>query len=158
MCIQEVTTTEIFWRGITNPLLLMLLVSGLNQGGQLMRKNIPTIGILGVIRSLMLIHIVTWMLFVIMRSLHFKILISFGMAIGVLTAFVIMNLTGPLGLGDENEMTTHMMIMTIGHVFPIRAGTTAVRGIMNMADIVMILIMKEAVEEMAIGGGAIEIA
>lgn len=161
MSIQEVLTIESFWRGIITPLHLQLPLSGLNQGGEVMRKNIPMIGILDIIRSLMLIHIVTWIHFVIMRSLHFKILISFGMAIVVLTTFVTMNLTGPLGVGDENGMTTHMMIMTIGPVFPIRAGRTAVRGIMNMVDIVMILIMKVAVGEMAIGGGVnlvIEIA
>ncbi|KHG13074.1 rbm5-a: RNA-binding protein 5-A [Gossypium arboreum] len=35
---------------------------------------------------------------------------------------------------------------------PSRAGTTAVRGIMNIVEIVMILVIKEAVAEMAVGG------
>ncbi|PPR80530.1 hypothetical protein GOBAR_AA40182 [Gossypium barbadense] len=35
---------------------------------------------------------------------------------------------------------------------PSRAGTTAVRGIMNIVEIVMILIIKEAVAEMVVGG------
>ena len=98
MSTQEVPTTEIYLRGITTP----LLVSGLNQGGEVMRKNIPMIEILGVTRSLMLTHIVTWIHFVIMRSLHFEILISFGMAIMVLTTFMIMNLTGPLDLDRKS--------------------------------------------------------
>lgn len=148
--IQEVPTTVIFQRGIIIPLLL-LLVSGLNQGGEVMRKNIPVMRILGIIRSLLWIHIGTWIHIVIMRSL-FMILISFGMAIVVLTNSMIMNLTGRLGMGGEIGKTTHMMIMIIGPAFPIRAGTTAMRGIMNIVDIVMILIIKEAVAEMAVGG------
>ncbi|KAB2015727.1 hypothetical protein ES319_D08G046400v1 [Gossypium barbadense] len=148
--IQEVPTTIIFQRRIIIPLLL-LLVSGLNQGGEVMRKNIPVMRILGIIRTFMCIHIGTWIHIVIMRSL-FKILISFGMAIVVLTTSVIMNLAGPLGMGGKIGKTTHMIIMIIGLTFPIRAGTTAVRGIMNIVEIVMILIIKEAVAEMVVGG------
>jgi len=46
-----------------------------------------------------------------------------------------------------------MMIMTIGPASPIKTGRIAVTGIMTMVGIVMILIMKEAVGEMVIGGG-----
>ncbi|KAK9912404.1 hypothetical protein M0R45_036271 [Rubus argutus] len=72
----------------------------------------------------------------------------------VLTAIVILGLTGLQGLGDVIVMTMHMMILTIGRVLPIRPGMTVVRGIMTLVAIVMILIMIEVVGERAIGGAA----
>lgn len=48
-----------------------------------------------------------------------------------------------------------MMIMTTSPEHPlIIVGRIAMRGIMIMVDIVMILIMKEVVEEIVIGGNA----
>ena len=80
-------------------------------------------------------------------------LFMIGMAATASTTTAIMDLIGLLGSGNVTVMNMHMMIMTISHALPIKIGRIAVRGIMNMAGIVMILIMKEAAGEMAIGGG-----
>jgi hypothetical protein len=114
---------------------------GPNQEGEVMKKNTPSRRSLGDMRDRTLILIMIWMLFMI------------GMATIASTTTMIINLTGLLGLGNMTVMIMHMMIMTISHVLPIRNGGIAVRGIMNMVTVVMILIMKEAAGEMAIGGG-----
>lgn len=80
-------------------------------------------------------------------------LFMIGMATTASTTTVITDLIGLLGLGNVTVMIMHMMIMTISHILPIRNGGIAMRGIMNMVAIVMILIMKEAAGEMAVGGG-----
>jgi hypothetical protein len=79
-------------------------------------------------------------------------LFMIGMATTASTTTVITDLIGLLGLGNVTVMIMHMMIMTISHTL-IKIGRIAMRGIMNMVGIVMILIMKEAAGEMAIGGG-----
>ena len=80
-------------------------------------------------------------------------LFMIGMATTASTTTVITDLIGLLGLGNVTVMIMHMMIMTISHTLLIKIGRIAMRGIMNMVGIVMILIMKEAAGEMAVGGG-----
>ena len=80
-------------------------------------------------------------------------LFMIGMATTASTTTVITDLIGLLGLGNVTVMIMHMMIMTISHTLLIKTGRIAMRGIMNMVGIVMILIMKEAAGEMAVGGG-----
>lgn len=152
MFIQEAHSTVMFWIGITTHHHLMLLVYGHIQEGEVTKKNFPLIGNLGDMRNSTWIHIMRWITSVIMRLIHFRNLINYGMAITVLTAIGILGLRGLQGLGDVIMMIMHMMILTIGPVLPIRPGGTVVKGIMTMVGIVMILIMTEVVGERAIGG------
>lgn len=149
--IQEMLFTAMFWIGITIHHHLMLLVYGHIQEEEVMKKKFPLIGI-GDMRNNTLIHIMRWITFVIMRLIHFRNLINFEIAIAVLIAIVILDLTGLQGLVDVIVMITRMMISTIGPVLPIKTGRRVVKGIMTMADTVMILIMTEVVGEIAIGG------
>lgn len=102
---------------------------------------------------MLIIPIMRWILFMILRLMQFRTSISFGMAIELLTIIVIMDLTSLPGLVGVIGTIMHMVIMTIGLVLPIKAGRIAVKGITSMVGIVMILIMIEAVEEMVVGGG-----
>lgn len=60
-------------------------------------------------------------------------------------------MTGLLDMGPVTGMITDMMIMTTDLVPLIKARRTAVKGIMIMEDTVMILTMREVVEEMVTG-------
>lgn len=102
---------------------------------------------------MLIILIMRWILFMILRLMQFGTSISFGMAFEMLTIIVIMDLTSLPGLVGVIGTIMHMVIMTIGLVLPIKTGRIAVKGITSMVGIVMILIMIEAVEEMVIGGG-----
>lgn len=79
------------------------------------------------------------------------------MAIATWKTIVSMGLIGVPGLEHVIEMIMHMMIMITGLAIPAKIGRTAVRGIMNMVDIVMIQTMREAIKEREIGGGAIPV-
>lgn len=101
---------------------------------------------LGDMRSHMLMHMMRWIHFTIAIH-HFKIMTNCEMAILELTIFVVAILIDLLGLEDEIVMTIHMITMAIGHVLH-SIERVAVKRIMAMVDIVMTLIMTEAVGEM----------
>lgn len=151
MSTQEMPSTVTFWIEITTHHHHLLLVSGHSQEGEAMRKNIQLIGNLDDMINSILTPIMRWILFMTLRLIHFRNLINFGMAIAMLRTIVIMDLISLLDLGDVSVMIMHMMIMSIDPVLPLKTGRIVVKGIMT--GIVMILIMREVVGEMVIGGG-----
>lgn len=161
---QGMHSIKTFMRGITSLRHHLFLAFGLNQG-EIMMKNMHMLGNRGDMRSHTLIHFMRLIDFVkqisierlmlSMMVINFVIAIAVLMATVMLIAIVIMGLIGLPGSGDVIVVILAVMILTIGIVFPIKAGRAVVREIMIMVAITMILTMREIREnqEKVVGEG-----
>lgn len=134
---QEMHIPGTYWRGIIILLRPLILVSGLTRGGRVMRESIQLKELL---EDMILIMIL----------MHVRGMINFEVDIVLLMTTVIMVLIVLLGLGIWTVMTMGLMIMGTDLAFHINIERIAVKGIMDMTVIVMTLIMRETVGEMAI--------
>ena len=146
-------STVIFWIGRAICHRDLLLATGINPKGEVMMKIIQMTGNLDVFRGLITSHIIRLMPSGNVILTRTQNMINFGMPMAALKTMVIQDMINLPGLAVMT-MTIHMMIMATSPVFLIIVGRIAMRGIMSMVGIVMILIMKEVVEEIVIGGGA----
>ncbi|KAJ7963485.1 SUPPRESSOR OF ABI3-5 like [Quillaja saponaria] len=80
---------------------LLLLVLGVNQKGEVMKKIIHLRGILGVLRDLTAIHTIRWILLEIVRLTHIQNLISFGMSMAALTTILTGDMTSLPRFGGQ---------------------------------------------------------
>ena len=147
-------STVIFWIGRAICHRDLLLATGINPKGEVMMKIIQMTGNLDVFRGLITSHIIRLMPSGNVILTRIQNMINFGMPMAALKTMVIEDMINLPGLEDMIAMIMHMMIMATSPVFLIIVGRIAMRGIMSMVGIVMILIMKEVVEEIVIGGGA----
>lgn len=149
---KEIISTAMFWIGRPICHQDLLLANGVNPNGGFTMKIIHLKGNLDVFRGLIMNHTIKWMVLGIRKLTCTRSMISFEMVIPTLKTMVIEAMTNLPGLQGMTMMIMHMMIMATSPVFRIIGGRIAMRGIMIMVGIVMILIMKEMVEEIVIGG------
>lgn len=154
---REIISTVTFWIGRPICHLDLLLATGVKPNGEVMMKIMHLTGNLDVFRGPIMNRIIRLMVSGIVRLTPIQNMKGFGMAILALKTMVIEDMINLPGLLEMTMvMIMHMMmIMTTSPEHPlIIVGRIAMRGIMIMVDIVMILIMKEVVEEIVIGGDA----